>query len=184
MKMHQLFSQRCDYEQLISLLFGVMLLSFPVNAAAPMPAEINFRDANECRQWGAAHHISSLRPTPEGLEITITGADPYLSGPARDYPARELWMDLRLKSESGGGGQVFWFQRQPTEEHSAHFQVPPGEWAEVRISLPAMGTRISAANRSAGHHGQMHFSLGAVHAHAGLAVADVPATGRGGEKRV
>src|SRR5512142_2157133 len=55
-------------------------------AAAPALAEFDFTQPAVVQQWQPQHHISSLRHTPEGLEVTLSGNDPYFAGPARDYP--------------------------------------------------------------------------------------------------
>ena len=100
----------------------------------------DFTRPQVCTEWQAAHHISALRSLPEGLEISINGEDPYFIGPARDYPdGTPLWLTLKLKSEEGGGGQVFFFRDQAREENSVHFHADAGKWVEVRLGVPALG---------------------------------------------
>jgi hypothetical protein len=72
--------------------------------------------------------------------IEISGSDPYITGPPRDYPAGQtLWMRVRLKSEQGGGGQIFYFNQGATEPNSVRFSVKAGEWQEIRVPMPALG---------------------------------------------
>ena len=109
-------------------------------SAAPVLPDFDFTQPAVCALWRADYDIAGLRPTAEGLEVTISGVDPYLHGPARDYPAElPLWLVLRVKSEQGGSGQVFFFRDQAREANSAHFTVKPGAWQEVRMMVPALG---------------------------------------------
>ena len=120
------------------LLLGIQ--SSWLSAAVSLP-EFDFTRAETCQEWGAAHHLTAMRPVPEGLELAIAGNDPYFHGPPRDYPeGLPLWVIIRLKSDEGGDGQVFYFRDHATEEQSAHFQVEAGQWKEVRMPIPALGT--------------------------------------------
>ncbi len=107
--------------------------------AAALPG-FDFTRPEVCAEWGTPHHIAALRPIPEGLEIPISGEDPYFYGPARDFPEGvPLWLLLKIKSDQGGDGQVFYFRDQAREENSVHFWAPVGQWTEVRLPLPALG---------------------------------------------
>src|SRR5688572_6350848 len=79
----------------------------PRSHAADLPA-FDFTQSRDAQGWGALHDIARLTPTADGLRVTISGSDPYLHGPARNYPAGvALWLKLRLKSDQGGSCQVF-----------------------------------------------------------------------------
>jgi hypothetical protein len=124
---------------LTSLLALALALFVSASRAA---VTFDFHRAEDCQGWHAAHDVSSVRHTADGLEITISGDDPYVNGPARDYPAGQpLWMTLRLRSEQEGMAQVFFFDRAPTEERSVRFPVEAGKWQQVRIPLPPLGPR-------------------------------------------
>ena len=72
--------------------------------------------------------------------VQISGNDPYLMGPARDYPAGKiLWLQLRLKSDQSGVCQVFYYRGNTTERDSVRFSVPGGQWYEAQVPLPALG---------------------------------------------
>src|SRR5947208_14414347 len=80
-------------------------------AAAPSFPQFDFTRAADRRGWEPTHDVSQLRGTAEGLEITISGGDPYIHGPAREYPvASLLWLTVRLKSEQAGTGQILYFR--------------------------------------------------------------------------
>lgn len=106
--------------------------------AADLPG-FDLTEAKAAEAWRQPHDCT-LSPSRDGLRIHITGGDPYLFGPTRDFPVGQLlWLTLRLKSETGGNGQVFFFDRDPTEERSVRFVAPAGEWTTVRVPLPALG---------------------------------------------
>jgi hypothetical protein len=122
-------------EFLVIFLFA----GFPGAWAQSLP-EFDFTQPGSAQGWGAAHDISQLQPGAEGLVITISGADPYFSGPARDYPANQLlYARLRLKAEQAGTCQIFYFTSGPSEAASAKFSVPAGRWVEGRVPLPVLG---------------------------------------------
>lgn len=110
--------------------------------AAGLPS-FDFRAASDARQWRALHDLAPLEATPAGLVARITGTDPYFAGPARDFPpGRMLWLNVRLKSDSGGTCQVFYFATgtPATEPASVRFAVPGGNWHIARVPMPALGT--------------------------------------------
>lgn len=112
-------------------------LRFELRSALP---DFDFGTVPDAMDWQAAHDIGSLEPSLEGLRVELGGGDPYLFGPARDYPADKLlWLRVRLRSEAGGTCQVFYFTAGPTEENSVRFNVPPGDWHEAQVPLPALG---------------------------------------------
>jgi hypothetical protein len=107
--------------------------------AATLPS-FDFTNAAVCSEWQATHHIAALRSVPEGLEITIGGSDPFTHGPPRDYPPGvPLRLVMRLKSDSGGLGQIFYFRDHASEEQSATFISKGGEWMDIQIMLPSLG---------------------------------------------
>ncbi|MBX3745313.1 MAG: hypothetical protein KF833_08370 [Verrucomicrobiae bacterium] len=110
--------------------------------SARAAVSFDFRTGEGARGWTALNDLAPLTHGSEGMVARITGADPYLAGPARDYPEGTLWwLNLRLRSEVGGTGQVFHFRegRGPTEPDSVRFAVRAGDWVEVRVPLPALG---------------------------------------------
>jgi hypothetical protein len=72
--------------------------------------------------------------------ISISGPDPFITGPAQDFPSQlRLWLVLRLKSDEAGSGQFFWYRAEASEENSVRFPVRKGEWEDVRVPLPPLG---------------------------------------------
>ena len=107
-----------------------------------MPPRFDFTRPAALSEWTALHDVERLTAVAEGLQIAISGADPYIVGPARDYPASSpLWLHIRLKSQQAGGGQIFYFPAAsgPTEANSIRFPVRGGQWEELDIPFPALG---------------------------------------------
>ena len=108
----------------------LLLLAFSLSLARLFALDLpvfDFTTPPSAQAWQVVHDISKLQQTPEGLVIFISGVDPYLIGPARDYPAgTNLWLHLRLKSDQSGVCQVFYFRRAATEPDSVRFAVRGG----------------------------------------------------------
>ncbi|MDH7568599.1 MAG: hypothetical protein QHJ73_03320, partial [Armatimonadota bacterium] len=119
---------------------GLLWLVAAEALPAPSLPAFDFTQPGALEGWHATHDVAPLQAVPEGMAVEITGSDPYLTGPPRDYPPGQLlWLRLRLKSDMGGGGQVFYFTRGASEENSVRFPVRAGVWEEVRVPLPALG---------------------------------------------
>lgn len=124
------------------ILFVGMLVfagnSVQSRAEASWP-EFDFRQPAAAADWKALHDLAPLRATPEGLEMALVGPDPYCAGPPLRLPRTvPLWLELRLWSEAGGTAQVFYFLHQAREEDSVRFEVPAGQWHDVRVPLPPL----------------------------------------------
>ncbi|HEY0074099.1 MAG TPA: hypothetical protein VGB77_08365, partial [Abditibacteriaceae bacterium] len=121
--------------------------------------QFDFTQPESVLGWQAAHDISKIAATPEGLEVSINGNDPYFIGPARDYPANTpLWMTIRLKSEQEGSAQVFYWTQAPGEEKSVRFSVLANQWVEKRIPLPVLEANTRLRIDPPGTAGRMTIS--------------------------
>lgn len=122
-------------------LAGALGSSSMVHGAEPPSfPRLDFRQARDSVGWQALHDLSRLEPSPDGLRIEISGPDPYLQGPPLDFPPdRALWLRIRVRSEQGGSGQVFFFPDHPSEENSIRFPIPPGDWHEAKVRVPPLG---------------------------------------------
>ena len=93
--------------------------------AAPPPA-FDFRQPDAVSKWRPAHDIGSLRATPDGMEITASGDDPFLVGPAVELPeATPLALELKVWSERGGDVEVFYFTDHARAGQSVSARVAP-----------------------------------------------------------
>ena len=113
----------------------------------------DFRQPGVAEKWVGTHD-ADLTSTKEGLRVAITGADPYLTGPLfKTPPAGRLIVRIRLHSETGGGGQLFFYTDGTSEEHSVKFSAParviseifgpqPPVMTEVFLPLPEVGPEI------------------------------------------
>jgi len=114
----------------------------PGEDAAGALASFDFTKAAEVARWRPLNHVGLLSATPDGMVIPITGDDPYLVGPPVDLPdGADLWLRMRLRSDAGGQGEVFYCPRGqgPSPERKVSFRVPAGRWVECRVLLPALG---------------------------------------------
>ncbi len=142
----------CAGAALLVCLLGSQALSAPAVGVTAM----DLREATTAGAWKPAHDISALTPGPEGLAIAISGGDPYMVGPASDYPeGQPLWVTVRVRSEQGGDLQLFYYGEGsgPGEERAVHMAVPPGVWANVRAPLPPLGPSTHFRIDPPGDHG-------------------------------
>lgn len=103
-------------------------------------AAVDFTKPGGTNGWRALHGISALESTAEGLRVRISGDDPYFAGPPFNLPADvPLWLHLRVRSDVGGGGQVFYFRDGPKPDAAVNFSAKRGEWQDVRVKLPPLG---------------------------------------------
>ncbi|HLK54945.1 MAG TPA: hypothetical protein VKU00_00185 [Chthonomonadaceae bacterium] len=141
---------------ILILLWGVLLTMLGLgNALAQSLPRFDFTNADAVREWKPTHDIAAIVATPEGMRIEINGSDPYSFGPERNYPAdTPLWLHIRLKSDQGGTGQIFYFRNGagPTEENSARFPVRANKWDEVQVPLPALGPNFHLRFDPPGEH--------------------------------
>jgi hypothetical protein len=110
-------------------------------SAGGLPA-FDFRQPGAVAEWGEQHDIKRIEATEQGMAIHIDGPDPYLSGPARDYPPGvPLFLKVRLKPPVGGALQVFFFGpgQISSEENSVRVPVRRGGWQTVSLALPPLG---------------------------------------------
>jgi hypothetical protein len=120
--------------------FLVVLLIFACCTAleADVFPSIDFTQPSVVAQWKSDHDVSALKHTPEGMEITITGGDPYISGPSVGLPqGMLLWAEIRLKTARPGSGQLFYYPKGTgaNEADSVKFPVGAGDWQTVRVPL-------------------------------------------------
>ncbi len=109
-------------------------------AGAQTLPHFDFTQVPDIQEWHPANDITRMVGSPEGMVIAISGDDPYLYGPKYDYPAGQtLWLNIRLKSDQTGIGQIFYFEREPTEANSVKFPVRGGQWVEAHVPLPPLG---------------------------------------------
>ena len=100
-------------------------------------------DAAHAARWKALHDVGRIEAMADGLRIEIRGDDPYVASPRHDFPEGErLQLRLRLRSETGGTAQVFYYRDGPREAQSVRFGVPAGESYEAILPLPPLGPRF------------------------------------------
>lgn len=127
-------------QHVIGLVSAMMLICVLHGADAQNFPRFDLTQPQAVKEWQATHDVASLTPRREGMVIAINGGDPYIHGPARDYPEGvPLWMRVRFKSDVPGTAQVFYFVRDTTEANSVRFSSRGGVWEEARIPMPPLG---------------------------------------------
>jgi hypothetical protein len=151
---------------ILTILFLALSVFVRPHVYAEQAVGFDFTSPADAKAWQPTHDIAALEPTSEGLVIRISGDDPYTFGPRRDFPeGQALWMTLRLRPEVGGMAQLFYFKGAgPDEANSARFYVKGGEWTDVRVPLPALGSHTGLRFDPPGDRGvcvvsRMAFSL-------------------------
>ena len=116
----------------LSLLF-IAAVSFAI------PPVVDFTGGAAAQGWSAAHDISALEPTKEGLIVRASGGDPFLHGPRGDFTSTQpLLFTATLRSDTAGWGQVFASKDADRESQSAFFRIEKGR-NEISVVLPPMG---------------------------------------------
>lgn len=68
-----------------------------------------FDAPNGLAGWTAGGHLADVRVADGVLSAGVIDWDPILVSPAFDIPARHSqWVELRIRSRTGGRGEVFW----------------------------------------------------------------------------
>jgi len=125
-----------------ALLVGAVTCLLVAPADAADLAAFDLTRPEVAAQWKPLHGVGPLKPTAKGLAIRITGRDPYLASPPMDLPAgADLWLHLRLWSETGGSAQVFYYKQGGpiTEKQSVRFPAAAGTWTERRVAVKGFG---------------------------------------------
>jgi len=74
--------------------------------------------------------------------MAVRGPDPYVTSPPMDFPGTgDVMVELRIRSEAGGHGQLFWFANAASEADSVHFACRTNAWTDVCLAIPSPGPR-------------------------------------------
>lgn len=156
----------------------IALVFLPGLLAAALPA-YEFQAEKKSFGWRAANHIAGAGFTADGLQFSITGNDPFLISPPANYPTdTKLCLHLRLYSDTGGRGQVFYYQQNFQETDSVWFHAERGAWTEVRLPLPPLGTATRFRLDPPGGAGRCIISFIRVELLSGQGVTEVTATAK------
>ncbi len=126
-----------------SLVSAAALLSWVGAAGPPLRAafpDLDFTTTADLSGWESTHDVGPLSRGPEGLAIPIIGADPFITSPPLSLSGtNDLMVEIRLRSETGGRAQCFWYRDGAREEASAHFDTLTNAWTDVCLALPPGG---------------------------------------------
>lgn len=149
-------------------------LSLSLVQAAPPSYE--FQTKRQGLGWQGVNQITKSGFTSDGLIFTITGNDPYLLSPPGDYTAKEvLCVHIRLHSEAGGRGQIFYMENGSgsREENSLSFTADANTWTEVRLPLPPLGKNTRLRLDPPGGSGRCIVNYVRIEALDGFGVTDI-----------
>jgi hypothetical protein len=121
----------------------LLLLAGLWRVSAADTVVFDFTSGASTLDWEATHDVDTLGCDAAGLGIPILGPDPYVTSPPLEPPPSDrglLQLELRLKSEVGGAGQIF-FGDPAMESNSVRFVVRTNAWTDVCLPLPSLGPR-------------------------------------------
>lgn len=162
-----------------AILVLVCCLSAGLLHAAPPSYE--FQSKKQGLGWQAINHVGNAGFTSDGLTFTISGNDPQLISPAADFTAKEtLCIHLKLHSEAGGRGQIFYLENGAgsREDNSLSFTADANTWTEVRLPLPPLGKNTKLRFDPPGGSGRCTISYIRVEALDGFGVTDILPSGQ------
>ncbi len=165
----------------LRLLLSALALWLSVCPSFAVPPSFEFQAKRQGLGWQAANHIIKPGFTADGLVFTIAGNDPYLLGPAGDYTSKEaLCIHLRLHSETGGRGQIFYMENGSgsREENSLSFTADANTWTEIRLPLPPLGKNTRLRLDPPGGSGRCTINYIRIEALDGFGVTEILPNGK------
>lgn len=95
--------------------------------------------------WVPEHDVSGVQMSPSGLVVAILGGDPYIHcAPFTSPKSKRLWIDVSLKSDTGGSAQIFYCtpEKGPSETRSVRFAVPKSKTFQARVVIPRIADKM------------------------------------------
>ncbi len=102
----------------------------------------DFRQVDTAAVWAPLHAIQIQKDAERGLVLNLTGDDPYCgSSPMAFAEVGALWMEIEIRSETGGLAQLFFNPPGSgfSEEHSVRFPIPKDTWSTLKVPIPPLG---------------------------------------------
>ena len=101
---------------------------------------IRFHDSSDARAWQGLHSVTPPRVVEGALTFRVTGSDPYLSRTRLRIPAATCpVLVLRMRKETGAGGQVFWCTAAEPgfsdERYMDYETVADGKFHDIRVPV-------------------------------------------------
>ncbi len=117
-------------------LAALIITALPLTAAGKVIVEWDFTKGTH--GWAPNARVEPLRSTTEGLIVKATGLDPWIEGPAVDYPTVELVrVTVRMKSTADRGAEIF-YGRSFKAGDEVHFTVQnDGQWHDYPVLIRA-----------------------------------------------
>lgn len=125
----------------LSLLAASLLLATPAFADSRVLTEWTFDTPGDLQGWGTPNHLRNVTVEAGTLQGDIADWDPFIISPQFEISAapRQI-VEIRLKTDSGGIGQLFWTNTTNTplrgfspEKQTTFAVVGDGQWHDYRV---------------------------------------------------
>jgi len=121
----------------ITLYLAMLAATSSLAAASEVIVEWDFTKGT-CG-WRPNGQVEPLRSTAEGLIVTATGHDPWIEGPAVDYPAvRLVRVTVRMKSTADGAAEIFYGQSFKAGDEVRFDVQNDGRWHDYSVLIRAV----------------------------------------------
>ena len=117
-------------------LAALIITALPFTAAGDVVVEWDFTKGTH--GWTPNARVEPLKSTAEGIVVKATGLDPWIEGPAVDYPTVKLVrVTVRMKSTADTGADIF-YGRSFKAGDQVHFNVQnDGQWHDYPVLIRA-----------------------------------------------
>jgi hypothetical protein len=90
--------------------------------------------------WRGNGYLQKTSATRDGLEFVGIGIDPWMSGPAFDYPAgKDVLLKIMMKTDSGSSAEIYYGKVFSEKQKVRIDTVPDSQWREYSVFLPSPG---------------------------------------------
>ena len=86
--------------------------------------------------WTPNARVKNLTYSPEGLDVTCTGEDPWIEGPAVDLPGDKIIrVKIRMKSSADAGAELFYGRVFRAGDSVRFTTITDGQWHDYSLVI-------------------------------------------------